>query len=826
MKYKIALILGAALMIGWGLAWGEGTLANSYVSVTVGDDHHITLKTVGGDPNRTTDNAIQILNGDNTLAIVRVEEKLTSDQETSGVSYNVGKDGKAINKPTASSPNDIEGEWLIDKEIESGGAKRPIDIDVKQKVTVVRDAIRVEYSVQNGDIQAHNIGFMQILNLEVPVGNATNTLFYVPNLGIVDKERLISQLDVPSYVRASDDFTNPTALLRATIGEWDATKPTNVIIANAGSIAGADDPWSYQITGTSITTSAGLVLKWLPRWVQPGETRTFIFYLGVDWSTNDYTYPAGVAIYAPATLQAGTTSVSLLCDLYNPIDSTISGASATIELPAGLTLATGETQTKTFPDVLPRASATAPDPQAELTWQINIASGVSGRLPLKVSVDIPGLPKRVLTRYIDIPVGFTRSLPSGVLMFSAPYIFSDSHMEKVLSDLGDITNKVARWSPKDNKYLLYPTDPQLATITAGLAYWLKVGTPTTVDVSKSQPQPPTPLTGATAYSISLDAGWNQIGNPFIYPIEWGSVRVNYAGQVKGWLDAINSGWLRSYIFHWNPDANSYEWSVSGSYSLMPWEGYFIKVTVPCALIFPPIPTRSIGASSGDITATSRTIGADWLIQLALLSGDVKDEANYIGVGKELKIEKPPSPVGTYLSIVRDRESLACDVRSSTAQKVWTIEVNAPQGGEIIWKGMEKLPKGLRLYIIDENGNRTYMGTTSSYKVEGKRILKIEAVEGNRKAMITGLRVVPQRGGVSIAFSLSAEAMVNARIATASGKAVKVLGQRSLKEGVNSLYWDGKDERGNPLPAGVYIIEVLARGTDGEFSRAIQMFNLR
>jgi flagellar hook assembly protein FlgD len=48
----------------------------------------------------------------------------------------------------------------------------------------------------------------------------------------------------------------------------------------------------------------------------------------------------------------------------------------------------------------------------------------------------------------------------------------------------------------------------------------------------------------------------------------------------------------------------------------------------------------------------------------------------------------------------------------------------------------------------------------------------------------------------------------------------------LKEGANSLYWDGKDERGNPLPAGVYIIEVLARGTDGEFSRAIQMFNLR
>ncbi|MGB9608617.1 MAG: FlgD immunoglobulin-like domain containing protein, partial [bacterium] len=368
-------------------------------------------------------------------------------------------------------------------------------------------------------------------------------------------------------------------------------------------------------------------------------------------------------------------------------------------------------------------------------------------------------------------------------------------------------------------------DSQLANIKAGMAYWVKVQAPTTIDVSKSQPQPPTPFTGSTAYSITLDAGWNQIANPFVYPIEWGNVMVNYGGQVKGWLDAVNSGWLRSYIFYWNPNSSAYEWSVSGSYLLQPWAGYFIKVTVPSTLIFPAIPSRNLAYGEG-ITSSAREISVDWLIQLVLLGGGVRDEANFIGVGKELKVEKPPSPLDSYVNIVKDGERLACDVRSSTAQKVWTIEVNAPQGGEIIWKGMERLPKGLRLYLIDENGNRIYMGTTSSYKVEGKRILKIEAVEGNGKAMIIGLRVVPQRGGVSVAFSLSAEAMVSAKVMTASGKAVKILGQRSLQAGANSIYWDGKDEKGNPLPAGVYIIEVLARGTDGEFSRAIQMFNLR
>jgi len=822
MRLKIISFLISMIFAGVSFLWGKDSIANSYVNATVGDDFHIKLDTVGGDPNRTTDNKITVLNDKNTYAIVRVEEKLTSDQKTSGVSYNVGKDGKSVYAPAASSPNDIKGEWLIDKEIETGGAKRPIDIDVKQKVTVVRDAIRVEYEVKNGDNQSHNIGFMQLLNIQIPVGSATKTVFWVPNAGKVDSEEVFTGLFVPTYVQAADDFpTSSVATVRATFGDWDATPPHSVLIANADSITGASDVWDYQPLGISVVGNAVLALKWLPTWVSPNSTRKFVFYFGVDWSTNEYVYPIGIGIYAPQT--PATSSFTLICDLYNAGDYPISGAQATLTLPDGLGLSQGDTSTKSFPAIMPRASATAADPQAEVSWQIVVSPNAVGHLKLEVKPSVPGFSNlKSIVRYIDIPVGSKRDMSAGISMFSIPFSVADASTGKVLSSLGDVTKRVARWSPKKNGYLYYPNDEEMANIVPGLGYWLKLDNPATLDLSGNNPQP---VPWWMDYQIQLDAGWNQIANPFVYEIQWGSVKVQYGGQTKGWSDAVNSGWLRSYIFYWDPTKGSYKWEKDPTFSLKPWEGYFIKTTVPCSFIFSassvPQPTTSTTAKS-----FGESLSAQWLIQLSLISGNVKDEANYIGIGKELKVEKPPSPVSTYLNIVRDGESLACDVRSSTAQKVWTIEVNAPQGGEIIWKGMEKLPKGLRLYIIDENGNRTYMGTTSSYKVEGKRILKIEAVEGNRKAMITGLRVVPQRGGVSIAFSLSAEAMVNARITTASGKAVKVLGQRSLKEGANSLYWDGKDERGNPLPAGVYIIEVLARGTDGEFSRAIQMFNLR
>ncbi len=844
MKPKGIAILTMVLLVGWGIVWGEGSIANSYINVTVGDDHHINIETVGGDPNRTTDDAIQVLNEENTFAVVRVEEKLSSDQETSGVSFEVGSDGTAIQAPTAISGNDIFGEWLIDEEIGEDQSARPININIKHKVTVIRDAIRVEYEVTNKDYQAHNLGFMQILNVEVPVGQATRVAFWLPGIGRVDRERLLSPWEVPAYARAADDFQNPTALLRAslapesedlpsggqTIYYRDATKPAYLLIANADSIGEADDPWDYQVMGRSITDSAALVLKWMPRWVQPGQSLKFVFYFGIDWSTNDYTYPVAVGIYAPPTLSPDTTTFNLSCALYNPSDVTFGSAQVTVSLPQGLSLAQGETPTKSFPDIPPRPSPTAPDPEAKVEWRINVAQGLSGRLPLLVEITVPGITAqpRKLVRYVDIPVGYKRRLDggtSGVLMLSLPFRFSDPRTEKVLADLGDITRKVAMWSPLLGRYLFYPDDPQMAMVEAGKAFWVKLTAPTTIDVSKNQPQPPTPLTGQSDYSISLNAGWNQIGNAFVYVINWGDVKVSYLGQVKGWFDAVNSGWLRSYIFHWNPQNNAYEWSVASNYPLQPWEGYFIKVAVPCNLIFPALPARGVATPSGKLSPP-RALPAKWLIQLALISGNVRDDANYIGVGEELVVEKPPSPTGVYLNIVKDGEELAADVRTPSAQMVWTIEVNAPKGGEIIWKGMEKLPKGLRLYLVDEEGKKIYMGTTSSYKVEGRRLLKIEAVEGPAKAMITGLRVVPLRGGVNIAFSLSAEAVVGLKIATPSGVALRLLPQRELKGGANSLFWDGRDEKGNPLPAGLYIVEVMAKGVDGGLSRAIQMFTLR
>lgn len=824
MKTKAMTILMMLVFLGLGSLWAEGTVANSYITTTVSDDYKITLTTVGGNPNITTDNNVDILSDENTLAIVRVEERLTPDQEESGVSYTVGDGGQSISAPAVADANNIVGVWLQDEEIGSDTTARPINIWVHQKVTVMRDAIRVEYEIVNKDWASHNLGFMQVLNVTTP----STVSFRVPQIGEVTRETTLQGVQIPSYIQVSDNFRQPTLLARATIGQWDATPPTTVLICNADALSDADDMWTYEPRGADVRSSAALVLKWSPRWVQPGGKIRFVFYYGVDWSTNDYTPPAGTAIFAPSFLTPTQTPMpfTLTSYLYSVAAFPIQGAKAYLTLPPGLTLAQGESLTKDFPTIPPRPSATAPDPEAKVSWQILPPTEPMGRLPITVKVVIPDIGTKILTCYLDTSTGFKRAVPKGISMLSIPFNLEDQRTNIVLQDLGDLNRRVARWSPGENRYLYFPDDPYMSQVRVGQSFWVKIDNGATLDVSKGQSKEPTPVPWWQDFSLELGKGWNQIANPFVYPTTWGRVRVAYLGQIKEWGEAVSANWIREFIFYWNPEKGAYEWSNKASYILSPWEGYFVRALVPCRLIFSPLDIPQPTGTTSSIVQTKSLPDKGWVLKLGLITKGVVDDDNYIGVGEARIVEKPPSPLPTYIRLRKGEEGLAMDIRGVGDKKEWIVEVNAPEGGKLVWEGMEKLPRSIRLYIVDESGKRTFMGATASYDVVGKRTLKIEAVEGRGKAMILGLRVVPQRGGASIAFTLSESALVSVKVSTPSGITVRNLAPRSLSAGANAISWDGRDEKGRMLPAGIYLVEVVARGDSSEVARAFQMVSLR
>jgi hypothetical protein len=86
--------------------------------------------------------------------------------------------------------------------------------------------------------------------------------------------------------------------------------------------------------------------------------------------------------------------------------------------------------------------------------------------------------------------------------------------------------------------------------------------------------------------------------------------------------------------------------------------------------------------------------------------------------------------------------------------------------------------------------------------------------------LTSLSAVPTNVGTQITFSLSSAAQVEARILNIVGRPLKTLWRaRDCEAGTNVLLWNARSDRGLPVPNGTYLVEVIARGTDGGQARA-------
>ena len=96
------------------------------------------------------------------------------------------------------------------------------------------------------------------------------------------------------------------------------------------------------------------------------------------------------------------------------------------------------------------------------------------------------------------------------------------------------------------------------------------------------------------------------------------------------------------------------------------------------------------------------------------------------------------------------------------------------------------------------------------------------------AQVTRLACSPTNaGGAQITFALSADAAVTAEVMNIAGRPVKrVVEDRSMEAGTNTLIWDGTSSRGLPVPSGVYLIRVQARDPSGAQSQAIATVQMR
>lgn len=122
---------------------------------------------------------------------------------------------------------------------------------------------------------------------------------------------------------------------------------------------------------------------------------------------------------------------------------------------------------------------------------------------------------------------------------------------------------------------VHPVGHTEATPPAGLGYWLYMPASASVQLPEGvgQAVPDAP------YVINLSYGWNMVGDPFAFPVDWSTVMVEYAGTRLSAKDAAQQGWLSNSIYRYDPIYARYNFNTLDSALMMPWEAEWVKVKV-------------------------------------------------------------------------------------------------------------------------------------------------------------------------------------------------------------------------------------------------------
>lgn len=774
---------------------------------------------------------------------------------------------------------DVLGEVLVPLLTAVPTAGSP-NVRVRHSYTLVHDGLMIDYTVYNDDSVSHNIGLRVMIDALFGSAIRDGSAIILDDGTVITSETKIPDPNNPGIAMPKtwvthDDPETPRISLRGTLDAAEVHDP-----GVASESAGIPDEigfGQFRNIGNTLqfdfqpNPRASLLgedwayaVKWAERNLQPGRSRRYVTYFGLGAAAVDYDPPYALAAYAPNRLfvvegddpatpemeefylgdESGSSVFEIVAMLDNFGTGPLTNASVRISLPEGLEL---------YPDTQPRTISVglvnrnqSPLPMAR--WTVR----AEATRPGTAEVSVTGPLGKVVRRQISIPaipIIPARTSLTGLEMLSVPYIFVNSDASNVFGSLGDSVlpgGPVAmwRWSPTSEQYLTYP-DPFVASVEPGEGLWLLNQNRETIVLPAGAQQ----VSQAQAFTLPIDKGWNQIGNPFVVPMRFDRLRVIDAQGVEHSLtDAVQRGLILPVLYAYDAEANEYTWSTSLQAAMVvPFEGYWLYALRDVTLSFPP-PSLYAPASSGEIVS-AQAPHEGWRVGLVVEAAGRRRAPRYLGVSSSASngadmcdVPAPPTAfsagprVDAYFSIGgQEGVPYLVDTRSADSGTLsWDLSVVAEAPGATVtvrWPDLSAvLPAELVATLEDLDAGRVvYMRTSESYSYDsgngGVRHFRITVRE--RASASLGLTATARPAaagrGLEVAYTLRSSAAVSIEIRNIAGRVVRTLAvDRPTEQGQSTLVWNGLSDAGTPVPAGTYIVQVTARSAEtGEQTSVIR-----
>jgi hypothetical protein len=408
-----------------------------------------------------------------------------------------------------------------------------------------------------------------------------------------------------------------------------------------------------------------------------------------------------------------------------------------------------------------------------------------------------------------------------------------------------------RFDPASNRYLeVGPASADLALHPEpGRSFWLIAAQPNALDTA---PVPGRSTSTAAAFRIPLVPGWNQIADPFIFPVAWSQVSAaDSSGPV---VLEPPTGWDESLQQYSNVDVAT----------LSPFEGCWVRNPRSGAVDLSVPPIESVAAPTARVEARVATtaaagIDADWELRVEVSCDGHADTRNVLGAdaraaeGRDaLDRTEPPTPPGPAVSLrfldpagleaprtVDMRPPIPRDVDPEDQGLrfllgvVRTGDEAAARDARLRFVGLDRLPAALAVVLVDHELDRVIdlkrtdevaFVSTQRTGATGARTARFEVLAGSAAWVAAGGVVAlprvtrllpifpnPMSATATIRFELAAPGPARLEIFDAAGRRVRGLVGVSLPAGRHERAWAGEDDGGRVLAPGVYVLRFTAGG---------------
>lgn len=404
--------------------------------------------------------------------------------------------------------------------------------------------------------------------------------------------------------------------------------------------------------------------------------------------------------------------------------------------------------------------------------------------------------------FIPFVNGFNGSTAS-YQMFSVPYVIDDKTIANVFEEMGAYNNTEWRlFTYTNGRYVEYQDG--LNNIDIGKAYWfnarkqpeaIKPGAASTTEVTIDEP-----------FVLNLAAGWNLIGNPYPFAIDWDIIK-----------DANISAGLNSL---WTWESAEYQ----NKATFNPWKGAFVFSDNGGSIEFP----LSAKTNAGGRTRSSFSSSIDepaWQLSIQTSIGN-NSHAGGIGMHPEASLSKDRFDEITlprfegYVELKTIHEEFfapdfSTDIITTAPTHQWKLRLASSQStgiGTIRWNSQALSGSNATLILIDESTqdwvDMKQVGSYSFDVAVANQFTIYFSREGEiviDKNLLGSAFPNPFVRDINIPVLVGKpDQTIAVEVFDLTGRKVRTIVQKFDRPGPNLIEWDGTDDSASEVAQGLFL----------------------